>query len=63
VIVPEEEAAQALAAMRAHPLGGAASIIGSAMAGEPGLVIGGRSRRAQPSTSWRKPPGAERWRA
>jgi hydrogenase expression/formation protein HypE len=37
-IVPEEQAQQALAAMRAHPLGRAASIIGRAVAGEPGRV-------------------------
>ena len=34
-IVPEEQAQQALAAMRAHPLGRAASIIGRAIAGDP----------------------------
>ncbi len=38
VIVPQDQAPQALAAMRAHPLGRAASIIGRAVAGEPGRV-------------------------
>jgi hydrogenase expression/formation protein HypE len=38
VIAPEEQAPQALAAMHAHPLGRAASIIGRAVAGEPGRV-------------------------
>ena len=38
VIVPEAEAPQALAAMKAHPFGSAGSIIGRAVAGEPGRV-------------------------
>jgi hydrogenase expression/formation protein HypE len=38
VIVPEDQAPQALAAMQTHPLGGAASVIGRAVAGEPGRV-------------------------
>jgi len=47
VAVPAEEAAAALAAMRAHPLGEGAALIGRAMAGEPGrvtmqTVFGGR---------------------
>jgi hydrogenase expression/formation protein HypE len=37
-MVPEDQASQALAAMQAHPLGGAANIIGRAVAGEPGRV-------------------------
>lgn len=38
VIAPQEEAAQALEAMRAHPLGRQATVIGSVVAGEPGRV-------------------------
>jgi hydrogenase expression/formation protein HypE len=38
VIVPEDQAPRALAAMQAHPLGRAASTIGHAVAGEPGRV-------------------------
>jgi hydrogenase expression/formation protein HypE len=38
-IVPPEQAERALAAMRAHPCGRAAAIIGRATAGEPGRVI------------------------
>jgi hydrogenase expression/formation protein HypE len=38
-IVPPEQAERALAAMRAHPLGRAAAIIGRATGGEPGRVI------------------------
>ncbi|PWB89741.1 hydrogenase expression/formation protein HypE [Methylocystis sp. MitZ-2018] len=37
-IVPRDEAEQALEAMRAHPLGRQAAIIGSVVAGEPGRV-------------------------
>jgi hydrogenase expression/formation protein HypE len=39
VIVPPAEAEAALKAMRAHPLGEAAAVIGSVRAGEPGRVI------------------------
>jgi hydrogenase expression/formation protein HypE len=47
VIAPPDAAAAALAAMRAHPLGGDAAIIGQVTAGEPGRVtmrtiLGGR---------------------
>ena len=38
VIAPQAEAAQALEAMRAHPLGRQAAIIGNVVAGEPGRV-------------------------
>ncbi len=46
-IVPAEQSQDAVAAMRAHPLGGASSIIGRVTAGEPGrvtmrTVLGGR---------------------
>ncbi len=37
-VVPPEEAQQALDAMKAHPLGRAASIVGRVVAGEPGRV-------------------------
>jgi hydrogenase expression/formation protein HypE len=37
-ITPPDEAAQALEAMRAHPLGRQAAIIGAVVAGEPGRV-------------------------
>jgi len=37
-VVPPEQAQQAIAAMREHPLGRAASIIGRVMSGEPGRV-------------------------
>ncbi|MFA6207771.1 MAG: hydrogenase expression/formation protein HypE, partial [Methylocystis sp.] len=37
-IVPPDEAEQALEAMRAHPLGRQAAVIGSVVAGEPGRV-------------------------
>jgi hydrogenase expression/formation protein HypE len=39
VVVPPTETAAALEAMRAHPLGETAAIIGSVMPGEPGRVI------------------------
>jgi len=47
VVAPPEEAGRALAALRAHPLGREAVVIGSVMAGEPGRVamrtlVGGR---------------------
>lgn len=38
IVAPPEEAAAALAAMRAHPLGASAAIIGRIQAGEPGRV-------------------------
>ncbi len=46
-VVPPEQSQDAVAALRAHPLGGAASIIGRVTSGEPGrvtmrTVFGGR---------------------
>jgi hydrogenase expression/formation protein HypE len=37
-VVPPDEAAGALAAMRAHPLGASAAIVGTITAEHPGLV-------------------------
>ena len=47
-VLPAEEADAALAAMRAHPLGAGARVIGQVGAGEPGRVTMRTSVRRQP---------------